>query len=190
MTREELLAAVCAKMPNLERAQIPVRDYITLRLKSPEELIPTVSLLKESLGFDYLEMITTVDWLGPVNPKGYIANPNPNVFLPEGAVPQNFPGATPNVGYRPTFDMLWTLANLKEKAWVFLRLEIPRDNPDVPSLAGLFQAADWQERETFDLMGVRFEGHPNLVKILTPDFIQGHPLRKDYVHVKDKYDED
>jgi len=59
----------------------------------------------------------------------------------------------------------------------------------VPSAYDLFKSADWQEREQFDLMGVTFEGHPNLTKILTPDFLVGHPLRKDYVHVKDKYDE-
>jgi NADH-quinone oxidoreductase subunit C len=53
----------------------------------------------------------------------------------------------------------------------------------------LFKSADWQERETFDLMGVSYEGHPNLTKILTPDFTVGHPLRKDYAHVKDRFDE-
>jgi len=58
----------------------------------------------------------------------------------------------------------------------------------VPSLVGLFKAADWQEREIFDLFGIIFEGHPNLTKILTPDFIVGHPLRKDYVHLKDRFD--
>ena len=56
-------------------------------------------------------------------------------------------------------------------------------------MCDLYKSADWQERETFDLYGIKFEGHPNLTKILTPSFTVGHPLRKDYVHVKDKYDE-
>ncbi|MBI4667768.1 MAG: NADH-quinone oxidoreductase subunit C [Elusimicrobia bacterium] len=60
--------------------------------------------------------------------------------------------------------------------------------PSAPSLTSVWKTADWQEREVYDLMGIVFEGHPNLKKILTPEFIQGHPLRKDYVHIKDKYD--
>ncbi len=65
---------------------------------------------------------------------------------------------------------------------------MPRDGGKAPSLVKLFEAADWQEREVFDLLGVPFEGHPNLTKILLPDFIKGNPLRKDYVHVPDQFD--
>lgn len=190
MTGEELLAQLSAKLPRLEKAASPVKDYVTMRLKSADELLPAVETLKNEMGFDYLEIISATDWLGPVKPEGYIRNPNPNVFLPEGATPQNLPAATPGVNYRPFFDALWVLANIPEKIRLFLRLEIPRENASLPSLTGLFKAADWQEREIFDLMGIHFDGHPNLRKILTPDFIAGHPLRKDYVHVKDKYDED
>ena len=64
---------------------------------------------------------------------------------------------------------------------------IPVDGA-IPTLVPLFAGADWQEREVYDLLGIVFEGHPNLTKILTPDFIQGHPLRKDYVHVPDRFD--
>ncbi|MFM7389291.1 MAG: NADH-quinone oxidoreductase subunit C [Vampirovibrionales bacterium] len=50
----------------------------------------------------------------------------------------------------------------------------------VPSLMPVYPAADWHERETYDLMGIRYEGHPNLKRILMPDYWLGHPLRKDY----------
>ena len=189
MTQDDLLSKLAAKVPNLEKAAVQVKDYLTMRMRSADELIPSARVLKEELGFDYLEMISATDWLGAVNPGGYIRNPNPNVFLAEGATPQSIPTATPGFNYRPTFDLLWVFASIPERARVFLRLEVPRENASVPSLTGLFKAADWQEREIFDLMGINFEGHPNLTKILTPEFTQGHPLRKDYVHVKDKYDE-
>ena len=189
MTREELLARLLARLPALEESKVPVKGYLTMRLKSAEALLPTARALRDEFGFDYLEIVSGTDWLGPVKSEGYIGNPNPNVFLPEGAAPQDLPGATAGVDYRPVFDLLWVFGNIAEKSKLFVRLEVPRDNPRVASLTPIFKAADWQEREMFDLMGVVYEGHPNLSKILTPDFIQGHPLRKDYVHIKDQYDE-
>jgi NADH:ubiquinone oxidoreductase subunit C len=189
MTQEELLSKLAAKLPQLEKAAQPVKDYVTMRLKSPDQILQTARILKDELGFDYLEIVSATDWLGPVEPKGYIRNPNPIVFLPEGATPYDQPTATPGFNYRPVFDMLWVFGNIPEKQKVFIRCELARDKAKVPSLTGLFKAADWQERETWDLMGVEFTGHPNLKKILTPDFTVGHPLRKDYVHVKDRFDD-
>jgi NADH:ubiquinone oxidoreductase subunit C len=188
MTQDEFFEKLSKQFPKVAKAPVQVKDYLTVRLNAPDELLPVVRWMKAE-GFDYLETVTGVDWLGPVNMGGYIREPNPNPFLPEGATPQVSSAATPGVNYRPIFDLVWVLTNLKERVRVFLKLEVPREGAKVPSLTGLFKAADWQERETFDMLGVRYEGHPNLTKILTPDFIHGHPLRKDYVHVKDKYDQ-
>lgn len=57
----------------------------------------------------------------------------------------------------------------------------PRDNPHVPSVVDLWPAADWQEREAFDLLGIVFDGHPDLRRILLAEDWEGFPLRKDYV---------
>lgn len=58
--------------------------------------------------------------------------------------------------------------------------EAPEGLPEVPSVADLWRTADWHEREIYDLVGVRFAGHPELRRILCPEDWQGHPLRKDY----------
>jgi NADH-quinone oxidoreductase subunit C len=63
---------------------------------------------------------------------------------------------------------------------VFIRVYVPEANPSLPSLTDLWRGADYLEREVFDLLGIRFEGHPDLRKILTPEDLEGHPLRKDF----------
>ena len=57
---------------------------------------------------------------------------------------------------------------------------ISEEKPSLPSVEILWKTADWQEREVFDLYGIKFEGHPNLIRIMNPDDFEGFPLRKDY----------
>jgi NADH:ubiquinone oxidoreductase subunit C len=188
MTQDEQLAKIQTAFPTIEKAAVQVKDYLTVRLLTKDMLLQFATWLKQT-GFDYLEMVSAVDYLGPVDMKGYIRQMNFNTFLPDGATPQIESAATLNYPYRPIIDLVWSFVSIKDKARVIVRLETPREASSAPSLTGLFKAADWQEREIFDLYGVTYEGHPNLTKILTPDFLQGHPLRKDYAHIKDKYDE-
>jgi NADH-quinone oxidoreductase subunit C len=78
-------------------------------------------------------------------------------------------------------SVVWHLESSSRPSRVVLRTRVPRDDPRIASVADLWPAADWHERETFDLLGVRFEGHPDPRRILLPDDWVGHPLRKDYV---------
>ncbi|MBD2089942.1 NAD(P)H-quinone oxidoreductase subunit J [Microcoleus sp. FACHB-1515] len=64
---------------------------------------------------------------------------------------------------------------------VRLKVFLPRDNPTVPSVYWIWHSADWQERETYDMYGIIYEGHPNLKRLLMPSDWVGYPLRKDYV---------
>ncbi|MGH2607403.1 MAG: NADH-quinone oxidoreductase subunit C, partial [Anaerolineales bacterium] len=60
------------------------------------------------------------------------------------------------------------------------KVQVPRQDPVVPTLVSLYPGADFQEREAWDLLGIRFAGHPNLRRILMWEGFEGHPLRKDY----------
>ncbi len=64
---------------------------------------------------------------------------------------------------------------------VRVKVFLPRENPTVPSVYWIWKTADWQERESYDMFGINYEGHPNLKRILMPEDWVGYPLRKDYI---------
>jgi len=72
------------------------------------------------------------------------------------------------------------LTSMTYRRRIRLEVGVPADNPHVPSVTSVYPTADWQERETYDMFGVIFDGHPNLTRILMPDDWEGFPQRKDY----------
>jgi NADH-quinone oxidoreductase subunit C len=80
----------------------------------------------------------------------------------------------------PRFAVCYHLYSMVYNRRIRLKVYLPGDNPKVPSITGVFPAANFQEREGYDLMGIIFEGHPYLHRILMPEDWEGHPLRKDY----------
>jgi NADH-quinone oxidoreductase subunit C len=117
-----------------------------------EQLVATCRALREdpALGFDLLADLTAVDWLGR----------------------------------DPRFELVYHLARLGLSGWpparLRLKVRVPGGEPRVPTVSGIWPAADWLEREVWDLFGIVFEGHPDLRRLLMPDDWEGHPLRKDY----------
>ena len=83
-------------------------------------------------------------------------------------------------GRADRFEVVYHLTSLRHGHRVRLKVPVREDDPVVPSVFGVWKAADWFEREAFDMFGIRFEGHPNLKRILCHPSFQGHPLRKDY----------
>ncbi|MFO7769190.1 MAG: NADH-quinone oxidoreductase subunit C [bacterium] len=81
-------------------------------------------------------------------------------------------------------EVVYTLYSRNRAEWLHVRIPLDRPEkgelPEVESAAEVWKAADWHERETYDLVGVRFTGHPDHRRILLPDDWDGHPLRKDY----------
>ena len=78
------------------------------------------------------------------------------------------------------FAVSYHLLSHKTTERVTVKAYISEEKPSLPSVESLWKTADWQEREVFDLYGIRFEGHPNLIRIMNPDDFEGYPLRKDY----------
>lgn len=80
----------------------------------------------------------------------------------------------------PRFEIVYHLQAIVKKERLRLKARVPGTNPEIESATAVYHGADWYERETFDLFGVRFLNHPNLTRIMMPDDWEGHPLRKDY----------
>ncbi|TMJ07249.1 MAG: NADH-quinone oxidoreductase subunit C [Bacillati bacterium ANGP1] len=85
---------------------------------------------------------------------------------------------------QPRFDVVYLLTSVEPPAWVRLMVHLAADQT-APSATSLWPGANWLEREVFDLFGIRFDGHPDLRRILMPDDWEGHPLRKDYPLVEE-----
>jgi len=86
-----------------------------------------------------------------------------------------------SVDYGEEFELVYHLYSIPENHKICIKTRTPRNSAQVNSLYGIWPTADWQEREVYDLMGITFKGHPNLVRVLLPDDFTGHPLRKDFV---------
>lgn len=118
---------------------------------------------QDELAFDVLHCVTAVDYFEPDEKKAA------------------------KVEWQPHLELIYHLSSTKRRHRLVLKVKLPRwkgdrpgELPEVPSVSGVWSTADWHEREVFDLMGVRFLGHPDPRRILCPEDWEGHPLRKDY----------
>jgi NAD(P)H-quinone oxidoreductase subunit J len=129
-------------------------------------VLPLVVTALKASGFDYLQCQGGID----EGPGGRLVSFYQLIRL--GSLAEQ-------VGALPTGAPL--AAELRPEE-VRLKVSVPREgNPSIPSLYGLFHGADWQERETFDMFGITYEGHPHPKRLLMPEDWKGWPLRKDYV---------
>ncbi|PHS22583.1 MAG: NADH-quinone oxidoreductase subunit C [Robiginitomaculum sp.] len=90
------------------------------------------------------------------------------------------------------FDVVYHLLSMRENSRLRIKVKV-EEGGTVPSVVGVYPAANWNEREAFDMYGILFSGHPDLRRILTDYGFEGHPLRKDFPlsgHVQCRYDEE
>jgi NADH-quinone oxidoreductase subunit C len=80
----------------------------------------------------------------------------------------------------PRFEINYHLLSIEHKTRLRLKVRLAGGDPAILSVTPVWPTANWHERENFDLFGIRFEGHPDLTRILMPDDWEGYPLRKDY----------
>jgi NADH-quinone oxidoreductase subunit C len=80
----------------------------------------------------------------------------------------------------PRFHVIYQFTSVSANLVLRLRVPVPGINPSLPTVSHLYRGANWRERELWDMFGIKFQGHPDLRRILMPADWEGHPLRKDY----------
>ena len=163
-------------MPGLVETR-EAHDETTLVVDTPR-LVEAARHLRDELGFDFLSDVAATDYLGwgAKNVSGYLGTPTGrDLNRPSTQGYQRLPRPKPR-----RFSVSYHLMAMREGA-PRVRLQVWVDEGEhVPSLVPVWPTADWHEREAWDLMGIRFDGHPNPRRILMDDDWEGHPLRKDY----------
>ena len=124
-------------------------------------------------GFDYFCYLSALDWM----PSPYGKGEDDPTAEKEAPSTEIVPGVT---GGETRFQMLARLTDLRRHFGVTLKADVPDDTMTVPSWVALFAGANWHERETHEMFGIGFDGHPDLRNLYLPGEFEGHPLRKDF----------
>ena len=150
----------------------------TTLVVDPARLLEACTYLRDEEGFDMLVDLTAVDYLGWASKgvAGYIGTASGrDINRPSTQGLQALPAPKPK-----RFAVNYHLLAIRRGA-PRVRVQVWVDDGEpVSSVVGIWPTADWHEREQFDLMGIPFEGHPNMTRIIMDDDWEGYPLRKDY----------
>jgi len=92
------------------------------------------------------------------------------------------------VDWGDRFEMVYHLYSMHHRHGLVLKVDLPHDGPRIDSVCGVWRAANWFEREVYDMFGITFNGHPDLRRILMPEGTRSFPLRKDFDFVEDPED--
>ena len=158
---QKVLDALTAKLPHaVVRTGSTHGDEIAWITR--DHLVEVATWLKTdpAMAFDAPVFVTCIDWLD---------------WRPVGRPPSEHWTED-----KPRFTVCYQLRSTQHKHRIRLEIELPEHDPRLPSLTELWSGFNWQERETFDMYGIRFDGHPDLRRIYLYEEFVGYPLRKDY----------
>lgn len=140
-----------------------------MNLKPLEEIIEELKTKHQYLAVAETGIIT----VPPDNLVGFMQDIKENFGF-------NYLTNVTGTDYRDYFEVIYNVSIVEHPHMLHIKSKLDRDNPVVPSMVPIWGGAIWQEREVYDLLGINFEGHPDLRRILLDDDWEGHPLRRDY----------
>ncbi len=109
-------------------------------------------------------------------------------WLKSGGLKFDYLASLSGVDLKDKLQVVYHLYSLEMKHKLVLKVNLDRAVPELPSVSSVWQAANWHEREAYDMFGIKFTGHPYLERILTAEGFEGYPLLKDFIAKPDQYD--
>ncbi len=180
MNESTLIELVTDRFPDAVSASHTWRGDETVVLRR-EFLLDVARFLKDdpALQMSFLMDLTAVDYskFGDSPSRAFFASSGVSVE-PSSQIPDENPWPGPPADAR--YAVVYHFYSVKHKHRLRLVVPVEEADPEVETLTSLWAGADWLEREVWDMFGIRFQGHPNLKRILMYAEFEGHPLRKDY----------
>lgn len=146
MNALDLARQLVARFGGLLSEPTEFRGEPTVQLSDPNRIAEVCAFAKQSLGFDFLVDVSSVD----------------------------------NYGSDPRWTVVYELYGLGHQGYLRLKTDVSEELSELPTVSTVWRTADWHEREIYDLMGIRFSGHPDLRRIIMWEGYPYHPLRKDF----------
>ena len=171
--REQLLNDVTACLGDaLVESHINVGNDLCVRIAT-DAWATSAAALKASLGFDYFCFLSAIDWMPSPFGKG---EEDPTAEREERSteIKQGLAGGETRM------QVFARLVNHRTHVGITMKTDVPDAAPEVPSWVSVFAGANWHERETHEMFGISFAGHPDLRNMYLPTDFEGHPLRKDF----------
>jgi NADH-quinone oxidoreductase subunit C len=171
--RDDAVAAIRATLGDaVVDTLVKPGDDVWIRVRTADWK-SSLAALRNSLGYDYFCFLSAIDWMPSPYGRG---EDDPTEPAPER-------DTTIRPGYCGGDTRMQVFARVVSSATrvgVTVKADVPDDNPVVESVSEVFAGANWHERETHEMFGIRFDGHPNLRNMYLPSDFEGHPLRKDF----------
>jgi NADH-quinone oxidoreductase subunit C len=133
-------------------------QFDTIKVKVPaESWVSAHATARDELDLVFFSWLSAIDWANEVAAGDRLSNE-----------------------VEERYELLSAVSDLTEGKIVIFSTDLPKDDPKIPTLVTTFAGANWHEREAYEMFGIEFEGHPNLIHLYLPDSFIGNPLRKSY----------
>lgn len=143
-----------------------------------EQMKDTVQSMKDRFGLESIEFRGDISLMVPPEKIVELCQVLCDEFGFDMLAAENAVDYWPEL--EPRFHVIYQLYSLPHNQYIGLRVPLNGNEPSMSSIVGVYPNANWHEREIWDMFGIRFQGHPDLRRILMPYDWEGHPLRKDY----------
>ena len=139
---------------------------------------PEAAIAAKALGYTFFDFLSAIDWLP--SPFGRDMDAQEDLVVSGAPAKEAAPIVQGYAGGETRFQVLARLYSISAAMGINFKADLPDDDLSIGTWSSVFAGANWHEREAFEMFGISFDGHPNLIKLYLPSDFQGFPLRKDF----------